>query len=268
MAVILDYLWLEVELDDDPRLVSLLQNSSTSSLPVRERLKITVGKAPDGETVDIDGDSQPVSGTIQLSEIAYGAVHDRVARWARDEGWIRIHAGLADVDGRRVMIAGPSGVGKTTTIVALADQGATVLGDEAVLVRNGQAIALPRPLHAKHGGRGIEGLRPAAVLTTLPYDDPIAILDPAAINRIPQLEHRPAPLDLIVLLERSDGERPRVMPASTAEAIIALAPDAGPFTSDRVELVRTVIDLVESAPVVRLLMTTPAETARALRAIP
>jgi len=166
------------------------------------------------------------------------------------------------------MIAGPSGVGKTTTIVALADQGATVLGDEAVLVRDGQAIALPRPLHAKHGGAGIDGLREEAVLTTLPYEDPLAILNPAAINRVPWLEHRPAPLDLIVLLERSDGDLPQVVPASSAEAIVALAPDAGPFTPDRVQLVRTVIELAESAPVVRLLMTTPAETARTLLEIP
>ena len=268
MAVILDYLWLEVELDGDPRLVSLLQNSSTSSLPVRERVTIGVASGSDGDTVEIDGDPHPASGTIEIAEIAYGAVHDRVARWARDEGWARIHAGLADAGGRRIMIAGPSGVGKTTTIVALADQGATVLGDEAVLVRDGQSIALPRPLHAKHGGTGIGGLRQETILTTLPYDDPIAILDPAAINRVPRLEHRPAPLDLIVLLERSDGDQPRVVPASTAEAIVALAPDAGPFTPDRVQLVRTVIELAESAPVVRLLMTTPAETARALLEIP
>ena len=162
------------------------------------------------------------------------------------------------------MIAGPSGVGKTTTIVALAGEGAVVLGDEAVLVRRGEAITLPRPFHAKHGGRGIDGLRPEVVLTVLAYPDPIAVLDPAALNRLDRLRHEPAPIDLIVLLERGGDGRPVAEPVGVAQAIIALAPDAGPFTPDRADLVRAVIALAESAPVVRLRMTTPAATADAI----
>jgi hypothetical protein len=133
-----------------------------------------------------------------------------------------------------------------------------------VLIREGLAIAVPRPFHAKHGGSGIKGLRAETVLTVLDYPDPIAILDPAAINRVESLQHRPAPVDLIVLLERGDSLEPRVRPATGGEAIVALAPDAGPFTLDRGELVRSVVGIAESAPVVRLIMSDPDSTARAI----
>jgi len=264
MSVVLDYLWLDVELDDDPRLVSVLQNSSTSSIAARDRLRVGMASTSSGDVVDIDGVRHPARGPIEIGELAYAAVHDRIAEWARRDGWSRIHAGLADIAGRRVMIAGPSGVGKTTTIVALADRGATVLGDEAVLVKDGESIALPRPLHAKHGGHGIEGLRPESILTVLEYPDPIAILDPAAINRVDRLHHRIAPVDLIVLLERGDSQSAEAVPASVTDAIVALAPDAGPFTADRTELVRSIIALAESAPVVRLRMASPGATADVL----
>jgi hypothetical protein len=264
MVVTLDYLWLDVELDGDYRVLSLLQNSSTSSLPVRERVRIGVTSDPLGAVVTIGKDHRAAADTIEIGELAYGAVHDRVSRWAREEGWSRIHAGLADITGKRIMIAGPSGVGKTTTIVALADEGAIVLGDEAVLIRDGEAIALPRPFHAKHGGRGIYGLRPEVVLTVLDYPDPIAVLDPAALNRVDRLRHEPAPIDLIVLLERGGDAHPVAEPVGVAEAIIALAPDAGPFTADRADLLRAVIAISESAPVVRLRMTTPTATSRAI----
>ena len=202
--------------------------------------------------------------TIEIGEIAYGAVHDRVARWARDEGWARMHAGLTDIGGRRIMIAGPSGIGKTTTIVALAREGTVVLSDEAVFVRDGEAISLPRPFHAKHGGTGIVGLRPESILTVLDYPDPIAVLDPASINRVKRLSHEPSRIDLIVLLERGSGPVPVAEPVTVAEAIVALAPDAGPFTPNRAALLRGLIDVAESAPVVRLRMTTPAAMADAI----
>jgi hypothetical protein len=264
VTVTLDYLWLDVELDGDPRVLSLLQNSSTSSLPFREHVWIGVTSTESGTTVEVGDDSAPAADTIAIGELAYAAVHDRVAHWAREEGWSRIHAGLADIGGKRIMIAGPSGVGKTTTIVALADEGAVVLGDEAVMVRDGQAIALPRPFHAKQGGSGIEGLRPEVVLSVLDYPDPIAVLDPAALNRVERLRHEPAPIDLIVLLERGAGAEPVAEPVGVTEAIVALAPDAGPFTPDRADLLRSIIALAESAPVVRLLMTTPTATAQAI----
>jgi hypothetical protein len=264
-TVTLDYLWLEVEVAMDPAVLSLLVNSSTSTLRTRESLRISASPSSTGGWIaQIGLRRHRAVDAAALGELAYGAVHDRVARWAREEGWARLHAGLADIDGRRVVIAGPSGVGKTTTMVALADAGATALGDEGVLIREGLAIALPRPFHAKHAGSGIAGLQRQSVLTVLDYPDPIAILDPAAINRVPSLRHEPSPIDLIVLLERSDTAQPVAQKATVGEAIVALAPDAGPFTIDRGELVRSVVSLAESAPIIRLSMSDPDSTARAI----
>jgi len=179
---------------------------------------------------------------------------------------VRLHAALVDLDGRRIVIAGPSGVGKTTTVVLLAGPHATVLGDEAVLIRDGVAIALPRPLHAKHGGAGIPGLRDEMVLDRLDYDDPIAVLDPGVVNGVAVVRHESAPIDLIVLLDDT-AEPGSVRPVDTGEAIIALTPDAGPFTPDRAALVRTVIALAESTRIVRLGRGTPRETAASIRSL-
>lgn len=270
-SVTLDYLWLDVEVTTQPAVLSLLGNSGESTIDTRETLRIAVSPSASGGWIaEIGLRRYRAADDLDLGELVYGAVHDRVAYWAREEGWMRIHAGLADIAGRRIMIAGPSGVGKTTTMVQLAAAGATVLGDEAVLIRDRDAIALPRPFHAKHAGRGIRGLNPEAVSTVLDYPDPIAILDPAVINGIVVLRHAPAPIDLIVLLERGDPplREPEVEAATGGDAIVALAPDAGPFTADRGELLRSVIRLVESAPVVKLRMAAPDETARAIMDLP
>ncbi len=265
----LDYLWLKVEVSTGPAVLALLDNSSTSSFDTDERLKIAASpSAAGGWIAEIGLRRHRAANDLLLGELVYGAVHDRVARWSREHGWSRIHAGLADIAGRRVVVAGPSGVGKTTTMVALADAGALALGDEGVLIRDGVAVAVPRPFHAKHAGRGIPGLRAESVLTVLEYPDPIAVLDPAVLNRVPMLRHEPAAVDLILLLERGDGAETEAVPATVGEAIVALAPDAGPFTMDRKELARSVISLAESAPIVRVRMGDPGSTARAIMALP
>jgi hypothetical protein len=266
----LDYLWLEVDVVGAGEGLELLRNAAITSVPTRERLRIEVGAAPEGWSVLLDRRRHPARDLHHVAETGYAAVHDRVARWAREEGWMRLHAALVDVGRgagrRRVAIAGPSGVGKTTTVLALAGPGATVLGDEAVLVRDGLSIALPRPLHAKHAGARIAGLRPSMVLARLDYDDPIAVLDPAAVNRVPRVRHETAPIDLVVLLDR--GADPlAVQRVGAGEAVLALAPDAGPFTPDRGALVRAVVALADATPVVRLGMGTPAQTAEAIRGL-
>ncbi len=62
---------------------------------------------------------------------------------------IRIHAGCGELDGRRFLVAGDKGAGKTTLMVRLLFEGFRVIGDELVLVRDRRAIPFPRRFHIK-----------------------------------------------------------------------------------------------------------------------
>ncbi len=62
---------------------------------------------------------------------------------------IRIHAGCGELHGRRFLVAGDKGAGKTTLMVRLLFEGFRALGDELILIRDGKATPFPRRFHIK-----------------------------------------------------------------------------------------------------------------------
>jgi len=62
---------------------------------------------------------------------------------------IRIHAGCGEHGGKRFIVVGDKGVGKTTFMVSLLLNGSRAVGDELVLVREGRATPFPRRFHIK-----------------------------------------------------------------------------------------------------------------------
>lgn len=85
------------------------------------------------------------------------------------------------IGGRAVLIEGPSGIGKSSLALSLMDRGATLVGDDSVMleVREARVFASPHPR--------TEGLMEVRNLGLLPFacthDVPVAILlmlDPAA----------------------------------------------------------------------------------------
>jgi len=84
-------------------------------------------------------------------------------------GSIRIHAGCGELQGRRFLVVGDKGVGKTTLMVRLLFAGFRVISDELVLVRDGKALPFPRRFHIKQESMRLlpelEGL-----FDTLPYN--------------------------------------------------------------------------------------------------
>ena len=91
--------------------------------------------------------------TVATPEDAADVVHVRAHRHAFElaslSGWAQVHAAtvdLATTEGReRVLVVGPSGAGKTTLATRLLLDGADVQGDESVLVRRGESLAVPAP---------------------------------------------------------------------------------------------------------------------------
>jgi len=86
------------------------------------------------------------------------------------EGTIRIHAGYGERGGRRFIVVGDKGTGKSTLMVKLLLSGFRVTGDELVLVRDGEAFPFPRRFHIKQGS---VPLLPemAGLFETLPWND-------------------------------------------------------------------------------------------------
>lgn len=70
-------------------------------------------------------------------------------------GYIRIHSGCGYYDGRRFLLIGDKGVGKSTLMMRLLFDGFRVEGDELVLVKNEDVTPFPRRFHLKSGSIGL-----------------------------------------------------------------------------------------------------------------
>jgi len=65
--------------------------------------------------------------------------------------FVKIHAACGSIQGRRFLVAGDKGAGKTTLITRFFFEGVAVHGDERVLLREQKVIPLPRKFHLKEG---------------------------------------------------------------------------------------------------------------------
>ncbi len=82
---------------------------------------------------------------------------------------IRIHAGCGEWEGKRFLVVGDKGVGKTTLMVSLLLAGFRVVGDELALVREGKAMPFPRRFNIKEESTGLlPKMKP--LFESLPYN--------------------------------------------------------------------------------------------------
>jgi hypothetical protein len=160
---------VEVTADDD-RLASTLAylgNSAVQDVPVESELRYHVdGVGP----YRIHEENQPVetsSNRDGVLNVLYGRCYGQVVSRFTQDGWTPIHAGLVTIAGRRLLVVGHKGVGKTTLMLRLLHDGHRVEGDEMVFTRDGSAVPLPRAFHLK---QGTEALVPelAGRLDTMP----------------------------------------------------------------------------------------------------
>ena len=101
---------------------------------------------------DILEEGDPLDRVLTRADVlhvVYCRVYRRILERFVLAGWVVLHAALATINGRRTMILGHKGAGKTTLATRLLFAGHAVEGDEMALVRNGLALALPRAFHLK-----------------------------------------------------------------------------------------------------------------------
>jgi hypothetical protein len=176
----------------------------------------------------------------------------------RHHGLFHLHAAaLEEEGGRRVLVAGTSGAGKTTLALALAAAGLAPLADDAVLLtrRRGppRVVGFPRPFHL--------GERTAAAFPELadhlgpPAATGKRALDTRAALGVHARGEMALP-DVLLLPEIAPAARTTVEPVSTAEAFCALVEcgalvvaDGMPAVPEQLALLRALADAASAARV-------------------
>ncbi|HVF31393.1 MAG TPA: hypothetical protein VM933_00035 [Acidimicrobiales bacterium] len=121
-----------------------------------------------------------------------------------DGGAVALRGGAFAWAGRAYAVLGPPLAGTTSVLAALADAGADVVGDDAVVLQDGQLLAGPRVLWARSGdGRRAEvALR--AVAPATPFEGWFRIEDQPALSVAPL----PVPERVALLAAHCLGRNP------------------------------------------------------------
>jgi hypothetical protein len=262
-------LWHSLLVEGDPQVVDQLAAilpDAHHPVPALRSLRYTVDATPDGYDVAEEGDALArVATPEEAADVVHVRAHRRAFELASLAGWVRLHAATVDLDGVRVLVVGPSGAGKTTLATRLLLDGAEVQGDESVLVRRGESLAVPRALHLKPGtDRVLPELAP--VLPSLPVVNDVTVLDPARLGR--PVELRLAPVAHVVLLaERSDPPAGVVTcaPVDGGTVLEALLTDAFPLTETKARMVSVLAGAMVSARGHRLTSGPPGAMVETLR---
>jgi hypothetical protein len=211
-AVTYDLLWHRVEIEvEDPearRFLDVLDHGATQEdIEPEVDVHLRVDGGPGAYRLHENDDAwRTLATATDVANIVHTRVHGRALELAARKGWVCLHGFTAVIGGRRFVIVGPSGAGKTTTALGLLAAGVRVDGDECVLVSGGTVVAVPRRFLAKAGTAelvpGAARLLDAALVLG-EREPPVAIVDPRA-SGVPwrtSIE----PIDDLVLLERGDG---------------------------------------------------------------
>lgn len=130
--------------------------------------------------------------------------------------WPIIHGGSLLVKGKRFLVVGDKGQGKSTLAIHLLARGHQVEGDEHVAIGEATVVARPRTLRVKTPSFAMVRGLPEEVLQTASFQtwDGVRIhaLDPSLFGRPWQIAE--SPLDAILLLESNHGGRSVAKPVS------------------------------------------------------
>jgi hypothetical protein len=168
-------------------------------IPIGLRDGFLVASMPDGALIE-------GSATYLLGMMHRVILNDLVEG---DAGTPLLHGATIRVDGKRFLLVGHKGCGKSTLALHLAMRGIAIEGDEHLLVRETEVIARPRTLRVKEGSLRLVAGLPADILNTarmVNWDGSIIRAVSPAVGGAPWVI-RPGPLDGIVLLTANHGGR-------------------------------------------------------------
>lgn len=217
----------------------------------RRTMGYRVDASPDGTLVVLEEGDVLVETDdhTAAADAVYVRMYRRAFELASLAGWVRLHAVTADVDGRRVLVVGPSGVGKTTLALALLAAGHRVDGDESVLVRDGQSLAVPRGFHVKAGAEGHVDAHGDAIRAA-PLVGDVRVVDPHALA--PDWRLDVARVDDVVVLSEPGSTSVRVEGLDRPAVLQTLVAESFVVTESKSDLVQALATLAAGATARRI----------------
>jgi hypothetical protein len=204
-----------------------------------------------------------VADADEVVDLVFRRVHQRAFEVAALRGWVRIHAAVVDGPCGRVLVAAPSGNGKTTLSCRLLLDGVAVASDESALLRNGIALPVARRFHLKAGAEeAVAGLRP--LLGALPAQGEVRAFDPSEAGYAWCIEARA--VDHVVLLSRADGPA-SLLPASAVEVMPEVVSEAFRHQESVGTLLREIALLMRMARCWRLVAGQVSDAATLVRGL-
>jgi hypothetical protein len=162
--------------------LSRLLNCARQEYPPSRHYRYRVTRCDERYSIREDGGAMEVLPDVgQTATRLAQRMHDLALAALPD--YTRVHAGCADWQGKRALVIGAQGSGKTTLMMRLLCEGFTVHADEMVLVRAGEAVPFPRRFRIKASTwelvpqLGTQGCRPATG-----EREPIGLFDPSEIG--------------------------------------------------------------------------------------
>ncbi|MFD4574978.1 hypothetical protein ACFWNK_03835 [Streptomyces sp. NPDC058417] len=161
-------------------------------------------------------------------------VREVVLRCSESRGWTSFHAAAAALDDRCVLIAGPSGAGKTTVLTALAaHHGADLIASDRALVTADAAMVTGVPISVRIGGGTLSALarrdglpRPHALPGAFGSARKVALTPHEFARAFSCRVRETAPLRLIVVPRLRDDDQAvssRILGAARSRAALTAA---------------------------------------------
>lgn len=196
-----------------------------------------------------------------VRDTIYQRCHQRAFELAQLKGWRLLHGALVDVERRRLLLVGKP-AHRTAVALRLTLGGAAIQGADSLLVRDGLAFAIPRPLVLSPN---INQLMPElmAILPRLPRVGGVALLDPARDLGL-DWRLRVAAVDALALIEDGAGEVV-CQRREPVELLAAIARAAAPAEHVPPELLAAITELLATARCHRLAGGDPRAMERAIR---
>ncbi len=222
-----------------------------SAMPVTTRFEIAAAAEIENGARGLGLADLRLDGHMILRSVRPYAILDRLVWEVNQLAWrsypsrVLVHAGAIEVDGRAVIISGPSGAGKTTLTTALCVAGAGYLSDEIAVVDPEQHSIqpYPKPLSLRPGTRErFAVLAPPPSLAGVMGSSWYVPLAPAGA----------APLSLVVFVDHDDESSTVLRRVPRAEALLRLCDQTPALARQGAFAFRSLAEAVRSADCVDL----------------
>lgn len=188
----------------------------------------------------------------------------RAAALAEVGDWTSLHAASFEWRGKRGVLVGRKGVGKTTIAIRLLFLGALVFGDERIMIRGGTSIPYPRRFHLKE--RSLiyfqeldELVKQLAFVMDGESRGNIYAFAPSDIGRPWRLCE--APIDYVFFIEDNFGGQVRFQEVSDIEMMEMLMPHSTAPATGRATWIADINAIVTDARCGILVNGRPQESA-------